>query len=281
MSDNAAQVEQWNGRVGETWTRYGEALDRMLQPFGLLVMDRADLRAGHRVLDVGCGGGATTLALARRVGPTGHVLGVDVSGPLLARARERIATADPLRAPVELRQADASSTSWSNDRDRLFSRFGVMFFADATAGFANLRLALAPAGRIAFMCWRKLAENPWASVTTAAMATIVAPTPPVPFAPGPFAFADRAYVERILDAAGYADIALEPHDIMMNWTASTDLDEAVDLLKHIGPAARAMADMNDDDRRRAVDALRVALAPHVGKEGLQFASAVWLVTART
>jgi SAM-dependent methyltransferase len=279
MSDNAAQIEQWNGRTGDTWSRYAEVLDRVLAPLGEAAMERADLRIGQRVLDVGCGGGATTLVLAGRVGPTGHVLGVDVSAPLLARARERITLADP-GAPVELREADAASAVLPSDRDRLFSRFGVMFFAEPARSFGNLRRALVADGRLAFVCWRKMADNPWASVGADAVATIVAPTPPVPFAPGPFAFADRTYVEKILVGAGYAGIDIVPYDATLRWTERADLDEAVDLFKHVGPAARAMADMNDDDRGRVMKALRVALAPHVGVDGLHLRAGVWLVSAR-
>jgi SAM-dependent methyltransferase len=242
-------------------------------------MERADLQNGQRVLDIGCGGGATTLALARRTGPMGHVLGVDVSAPLLARARERVATEDP-GAPVEFREADASSAALPSDRDRAFSRFGVMFFADPTRAFANLRRALVPGGRLTFVCWRKMADNPWAQVGADAVATIVAPTPPVPFAPGPFAFADRAHVENILRTAGYREVDIAPHDAMLRWTERADLDEAVDLFTHIGPAARTMVDMNDADRGRAIQALRVALTPHVRADGLHLASGVWLVSAR-
>jgi SAM-dependent methyltransferase len=279
MSDNAAQIEQWNGRTGHTWSRYAEVLDRVLAPLGEAVMERADLRIGQRVLDVGCGGGATTLVLAGRVGPTGHVLGVDVSAPLLARARERITLAAP-GAPVEFREADASSAVLPSDRDRLFSRFGVMFFAEPMRAFSHLRRALIPEGRLAFVCWRKMADNPWAQVGADAVATIVAPTPPGPFAPGPFAFADRAHVENVLQTAGYREIDIAPHDTVLRWTERDDLDDAVDLFTHVGPASRTMADMSDADRLRASDALRVALAPHVRIGGLQLGASVWLVTAR-
>jgi SAM-dependent methyltransferase len=281
MSDNAAQIEQWNGRLGQTWLRYADVLDRVLAPLGNTAMDRADLRSAQRVLDIGCGPGDTTLALARRVGPTGHVLGVDISAPLLTLARERAAKATPAeRAPVDFRESDASEAALPSDRDHVFSRFGVMFFADPPRAFAHLRGALVPRGRLTFVCWRKLVDNPWAKVGADAVATIVPPTPPVPGAPGPFAFADRAHVENILETAGYRDIDVAPHDAVLRWTERGDLEEALDLFSHTGPAARALVEMNDADRARAIDALRTAIAPHVRADGLHLTAGVWIVSAR-
>src|SRR6185369_15072156 len=175
-------------------------------------MDAAAVAAGERVLDVGCGCGSTTIELARRAGPTGHVVGADISGPMLADARARTAAAG--LGNVELVHADAQTHAFPPSAfDLVFSRFGVMFFADPTAAFANLRGALRPGGRLAFVCWRSLPENPWMAVPLmAALQHLPPPTIPGPEDPGPFSFADRGRVERILGGAGWSDVTVTPLD---------------------------------------------------------------------
>jgi SAM-dependent methyltransferase len=278
MSDNSAQMEQWNGRVGASWSRHGDRLDAVLRPIGDATLDALALGAGQRVLEVGCGGGDMTRAIADRVGPAGHVLGVDLSGPLLERARARAEGC----AWIELRQADASSAVMPSDRDRLFSRYGVMFFADAVAAFAHLRGTMARGGRMAFACWRPLAENPWVGEAVSALAPFVKPggPPPDPHAPGPFAFADPARVRDLLTRAGWASIDIAPLDLVLRWTSSGDLDEALDLFAHIGPAATVLRELDEAERPRALDALRAALVPRLAPDGLRFPSASWIVTAK-
>ena len=277
MDENQPQIEYWNGRAGANWTVYQEATDLALAPLGEATLAAAAVRAGERALDVGCGCGATALVLAERVGATGHVLGVDVSLPMLGRARERLRGA----ANVELREADAATARFGGDRDLLFSRFGVMFFLDPTAAFANLRTALAPRGRVAFCCWRPARENPWATIPAEAIAPFVEPEPPVEgIPPGPFAFADPERVRAILGGAGFSAIELAAQDAPLRWTATPDLDVAVDLFSHIGPASRRLAEAPQEARARGLAALRAALAPHVGPTGLVLGGAVWIVTAR-
>src|ERR1700730_3278864 len=135
---NADQIAFWNGPGGQHWTHRQEVQDALLGPISAVLMDRAAAVSGERVIDIGCGCGATSIELAKRVGPTGHVLGIDVSAPMLARARERA----PQDAPVEFIQADATVHPFEAARaDLLFSRFGVMFFAEPALSFANLRKA--------------------------------------------------------------------------------------------------------------------------------------------
>src|SRR6185503_20850430 len=177
------------------------------------VLQRLAPQPGERIVDIGCGGGDTTLALAERVQGHGFVLGVDVSRPLLQRATARAANTPEY--PVRFVEADAAGYAFERGSfDALFSRFGVMFFADPAAAFANLRRALKPGGRMAFVCWRSEGENPIMTVPlTAAKKRIPVPPPPAdPTAPGPFALADRARLERILQTAGFASIAITPHD---------------------------------------------------------------------
>src|SRR4051794_32099894 len=157
---NKEQIEFWNSLAGERWTAHQEALDRALDPFGVAVLSRAQIKKGERVVDIGCGCGATTLACADAVGDTGQVTGVDVSAPMLARAKQRAAD----RKNVSFIQADASAHRFDSPADTIVSRFGVMFFDDPTQAFENLKRALRTGGTIVFACWRAASENPWISV---------------------------------------------------------------------------------------------------------------------
>ena len=158
-SPNAQQIEYWNGPVGERWAKKQSDFDRNMGSLTVKALAFADARPGERVLDIGCGFGTTTMALARSVAPDGRVTGIDISAPMLGAARRRVAEAG---LPIELIEADASVHPFAPRYDLLFSRFGVMFFADPTAAFANLHGALKPKGRLAFVCWRAFAENTWA-----------------------------------------------------------------------------------------------------------------------
>ena len=164
--------------------------------------------AGERVIDVGCGSGATTIAFARKVAPSGHVFGVDVSAPMLERAR----ASAPKELPVDFALADATVYPFDPASfDLLASRFGVMFFADPVLSFANMRKALRPSGRLAFACWREPRENPFFMAPLQAVYKHVPKLPQQgPEDPGPFAFASEARVHRILGAAGFTGIAMEP-----------------------------------------------------------------------
>ncbi|MFI5298725.1 MAG: class I SAM-dependent methyltransferase, partial [Polyangiales bacterium] len=161
MSAPAAVSEDpiafWNGRAADRWTRDQARLDLSLRPFGDAAMRAAAVKPGERVVDVGCGCGDTTIALAAQVGSSGHVLGVDVSAPMLARAGERSAHL----ANVTYVEQDATLLDATTRANALFSRFGVMFFATPERTFKALAGALAPGGRIAFVCWRAFADNPW------------------------------------------------------------------------------------------------------------------------
>ena len=210
MPPSAYQVADWNGQRGERWVAHQARLDARVAVFGQAAIEAAAPATGERVLDIGCGAGASSLALAARVGAGGHVLGVDISEPLIGRARALA----PQDTPVQFRVADASSAELPEGAfDILFSRFGVMFFDDPTAAFAHMRRALKPGGRVAFVCWRGAAENDWVRLPMDAIKGIVPLTaPPDPEAPGPFSFGDRGRVARILTAAGFTDIGIAPFD---------------------------------------------------------------------
>jgi SAM-dependent methyltransferase len=280
MEANAEQVQYWTETAGPKWVRYEALLDGQLAPLGVTVMDRTRIAAGERVVDVGCGCGDTSVTLGRRVGAAGAVLGVDISPPMLERARERAADQPHVRFAL----ADAQTHSFERGAfDVLFSRFGVMFFADPTAAFANLRSALRPGGRLAFACWQALPKNEWIAMPLMAAAQhITLPAPPAPGAPGPFAFADADRVRGILEGAGFSEIACEPEERTLTVGGGGSLDDAVDfLLDGIGPASAALREAGPEARPKVVAAVRDAIAPYATGEGVRMAAAAWIVTART
>lgn len=277
---NAEMTRYWNEVSGPKWVALQEGIDRQIEPIGAAVIERAALRPGENVLDVGCGCGATSLAAARAVAPGGEVRGLDLSAPMLARAAER-AREEGLRN-LCFERGDAQTVTLPQRFDVLLSRFGVMFFDAPEAAFANLRRALRPGGRVAFACWQAIGRNPWMTVPVGAVAKVVSlPPPPAPDAPGPFAFADDARVRRILDAAGFTDVALESFERELA-IGPGDLDGAVHMMLSMGPAATALREAPDGAAKEAevAAAVREALAPYLRSDGVRMASASWIVTAR-
>jgi len=274
------QIQYWNETAGPKWVRYQATLDAQIGPLGLAAMERLAVGSGERVLDVGCGCGATTLELAGRVGPSGSVLGVDVSAPMVEVARRRLAAAGFAHARVEL--GDATTQRFEpGERDALFSRFGVMFFPDPTAAFRNLRGALRSDGRLGFVCWQPVDRNPWTYLALkTASQYVTLPPRPGPEDPGPFSFADAERVRRILGGAGFVDVVLEPHEQELVIAAGASYEDAIDFLVQLGPMTAALKDASEADRERVTVAVREALAPHVSGGELRLGSATWLVRAR-
>lgn len=276
---NDEQIAYWNEQAGEKWVVLQDRIDAQLEPLGLVAMDALAPAAGERVLDVGCGCGATSRTLAARVGSAGSVTGVDVSGPMLAQARARAADTPTVR----FIQGDAATHPFPpGSFDALFSRFGVMFFADPPAAFANLRRATAPGGRLGFVCWQSLFANEWVRIPIEVAAPHVPlPPPPAPGTPGPFQLADRDRVLAILADAGWADVGVDPHETVLGVGGSADLDETVDFLLRIGPLARVLGEVTDraDAAAAVADALRARLAPLHGPGGVRLGGATWIVTA--
>jgi len=278
---NEDQIAYWNGPVGQRWADDQASIDPGIRQYGEAAMLSAQPLEGERVLDVGCGSGDTTLALARLVGPEGRIVGVDISAPMLARARTRATPADW----VSFVEADASSCELAESEfDLIFSRFGVMFFDDPTAAFANLRKALRPSGRLAFVCWRTLAENAWARVPLeAAMAATGANDPWPADGPGPFAFGPSRKVDSILRAAGFVDVTVDARDFEHRWgnAEPPTLEDAVEGATTYGPAARLVNATDDAGRAQIRDAVSAVLAPYLRADGVFLGAAVYVVTART
>ena len=281
MASNAEQIAYWNEEAGTRWTAIQRRIDALFAELTVAAIDSAGPRPGESVLDVGCGCGATVLELARRVGPDGRVIGVDVSRPMLELARERV-RAEGL-ANVTLHLADASAYAFRDaDFDLAFSRFGIMFFDDPVPAFANVRRSLRPGGRLAFIAWRSMADNPWFSVPLAAAIQYV-PAPPAsdPEAPGPMSFANPDRVRRILGAAGFTSIEMERRDAAMTLAGPNEIDRAADLASQVGPASRAIASGTPEAQAAARAAIRTALEAHDGPHGVQLPASVWYVSART
>ncbi len=274
---NSDQIEFWNGEAARKWVDFNPLLDRMLEPFGDLAMARAAPAPGERVLDIGCGCGGAILDLARAVAPDGAVTGLDVSAPMLAKARER---AESAAVPVHIINADAETHGLPRSAfDVIFSRFGVMFFANPRSAFANFHGALKPGGRLTFVCWRAAELNPWVSIPFEA-ARPLAPEfePPKDGDPGQFSLADQERVEAMLADAGFADVRLESHDTTMR-VGDGDVDDCVALVLRLGPVSRLLREADDAAAPAIVEAVRAAVAPdHTGR-CIEMAAAVWIVSA--
>jgi ubiquinone/menaquinone biosynthesis C-methylase UbiE len=274
---NADQVAYWNGSAGRRWTDRQELQDVLLAPVSESLFARTNVEHGERVIDIGCGCGSTTIELARRVGPKGDVVGVDVSAPMLARARERVRAG----MPIEFVEADATVYRFPPGRtDLLCSRFGVMFFAEPASSFANLRTALRPGGRLVFACWREPQENPWMAVPLMQVYKHVPNLPESgPEDPGPFSFARADRVRRILNQAGFSAIALEPVDLVIDLAIGRGLDAALATALEIGPASRALDGQPPEVSEAAARSIRAALAPLQQGGTVPLAAAIWIVTA--
>ena len=279
---NAEQIRYWNEAAGPKWVAFQKVIDAQISPLGEQVMDRAGIAPGERVSDVGCGCGDMTIALGRRVGPAGRVLGIDVSAPMLERAAETARAAGVTN--VRFENADAQTHRLSPSAfDVVYSRFGIMFFTDPVAAFTNLRAALRPGGRLAFVCWQALPENPWLFVPLRAAAQhLTLPPPPAPDAPGPFAFADPERVRGILARAGFGDIVLEELHTTLTLGGGGTVDQAVRFLTEgVGPVSGVLREADPAVRPTVAAAVRAAIAPFHTPEGVRMGSAAWIVTARS
>lgn len=274
---NADQVAYWNGPAGERWRARQQDQDTLLTPISDLLLMRAAPRAGERVLDVGCGCGFTTIELAKRVVPGGRVLGVDISRTMLERARERA----PAGLPVEFIEADATAYGFEPAAaDLLFSRFGVMFFAEPQKSFANMRRGLRRRARLAFACWREPKRNPWLMLPLEeACRHVPRPPPAGPEDPGPFAFADERRVRGILDGAGFAGIGLEAVDVSLDIGIGRGLDAAVEIVTSMGPTTRALEGHPPELQAAAAQSIRAALTRYQVGNTVALPGAVWIVSA--
>jgi SAM-dependent methyltransferase len=270
---NDAQVQYWNAQAGPVWVENQARLDRQLDPLGRAAQQALAARSGERILDVGCGCGDSSLQLADAAAPGGAVTGVDISRPMLEIARRRA-----LDTRVTFLEADAQTADLGEAADEaVFSRFGVMFFADPGAAFANLGRAVRPGGRLAFVCWRAMAENIWMrGPFEAASPLLPPPQPSDPLAPGPFAFADPGRIRAVLSGGGWDQIEVAPHDEPIG---AGGVEESVALALRVGPLGAALREA-PHLAGAVTAAVRTFFEGHDGPDGVRLPSATWIVTAR-
>jgi SAM-dependent methyltransferase len=272
---NEDQAKLWNGPSGAAWIDAQQVLDQMFLPIEELLAEAVSSAAAGRVLDVGCGTGSTTLAIARRLGAAGRSVGVDISEPMIALARTR---AERDRVPASFISADAQTHDFEPASfDMIVSRFGVMFFDDSVRAFANLRRAAADGAVLQCIVWRSAAENPFMTTAENAAAPLLPALPPrQPNAPGQFAFADARRVQPILEESGWPKIDIQPLDIVCTLPA-TELSRYVTRL---GPVGMALREADEQTRERIASTVRAAFDPYVHGNEVRFTAACWRVSAR-
>ena len=268
------QATRWNGAAGRAWVEAQELLDRLFEPFEALLVEAAAGVPGGRVLDVGCGTGGTTLAVARRLGLAGRCTGIDISDPMIAAARAR---AERETTPATFIRGDAQIYDFEPaSADMIISRFGVMFFEDPVRAFANLRRAATDRAELRLIAWRSASENPFMTTAERASASLL-PNLPVRSqdGPGQFAFADRRRVSCILEESGWARVDIQPLDV----ACTLPEKDLVHYLTRLGPVGLALQDVDEQTRTRVVETVRVAFEPYVHGGDVRFTAACWMVSA--
>ena len=272
MADNAEQAELWNGRLGKAWVNVEDYIDGMMAPLSTVALEAVNAKPSDRIIDIGCGCGTTSFSL----GATGAaVWGVDISTAMIDRANEK----DNAAGNVAFSVGDAASQQYTADHTVVFSRFGVMFFADSVKAFANIRSALVPGGRLVFFCWQPPAANPWLSIAGAALQPFQpadAP-PPDPEAPGPFRFGVPEDTRKVLSSAGFANIAMQP--VVKDLHLGDTIDEVMRFQSNVGPLSSLLETLDESRHAQATAAVRDAFAAKADSQGINLEAATWLVTA--
>lgn len=266
---NTEQAEHWSGESGDTWVRREDMFDALMMPVLDLLFAEAPLAKGDRVLDIGCGTGISLLRAADVVGAQGQVTGVDVSTPMLSRAETRVQAAALDNVSCVL--ADAQVHDFGAVRfDRVISRFGVMFFEDPIAAFANIRNAMTPGATITFVTWSGMAHNPWFRVPAEVARRVVGDPPSTdPRAPGPMAFSEQGYVSDILTRAGFSDVSARAQDLLL--TPRGDRSDVAEFAGREGPAGRIVKTMggSEADVIQIETQLRKVFANYETPDGLR------------
>jgi SAM-dependent methyltransferase len=278
---NELKPDDWSGIQGARWLANLDRLESMIAPIGDALIKRADFAAGERVLDIGCGGGATTRDIAKLVGPSGEVLGIDVAPMLVSEAEQRTAASGPTNARFLC--ADAAKVSLNEAPfDRLYSRFGSMFFEEPVPAFANLHTLLKSGSRIDLAVWGAPRENAWMMELMGVVRQHVEVPPAQPRAPGPFAFEDLDYLRQVLTGGGFSAIDVEPYEGKQAIGGpGTTPDEAVGFVLGSLGVGRVLADQPDEIRQAAsADLLTMFQRHHIPGEGIMLACKAWLVSAR-
>jgi SAM-dependent methyltransferase len=268
------QTARWNGPAGRAWVEAQHVLDRLFTPFEDLLVEAVRATSARSVLDVGCGTGSTTIAIARSLEGTGRSLGVDISEPMITLARAR---AEQERVPAAFVIADAQVYGFEPASvDMIVSRFGVMFFSDPVQAFANLRRAAREGAQLRLIAWRSAAENPFMTTAERAAAPLLPNLPPRrPDGPGQFAFADRDSVHAILDHSGWSGIDVRPIDV----DCSLGEHDLARYVTKLGPVGLLLQDADEATRARVAESIRSAYDPYVHGDQVRFTAACWMISA--
>jgi SAM-dependent methyltransferase len=270
-----AQAKRWNGFAGRAWVDAQEALDAMFEPLQEQLVEAVSTAASTRVLDVGCGTGSTTIAVARLLGPMGRPVGIDISDPMIAAARAR---AERERGAADFICADAQVHVFEPASfDLIISRFGVMFFGDAVQAFTNLRRAATGDAGLRLIAWRSASENPFMTTAERAARPLL---PDLPVrkagAPGQFAFSNARRVHSILERSSWTDIDIRPIDVVCTLAEK----ELTRYLARLGPVGLHLERADERMRARVVETVRTAFDEYVTGTRVRFTAACWMITAR-
>jgi SAM-dependent methyltransferase len=276
---NTEQAEFWS-KLAPTWVELEDRQEGVLGVPGQMAMDRLALLPGQRVLDLGCGTGRTTLQLASLVGTDGAVLGVDIADEMLSRGREHAAQLGAnnvvfLHGDVQVQDLGEASF------DAAYSRFGVMFFTDPVAAFANVRKALRPGGRFCFVCWQGMLENEWLLIPGSAVASVTGSLPqmPGPGEPGPFSLADPDRVRTVLETAGFGYVNIEPHTDLVT-IPEEQIPEVARTSSRMGAVREMLREVDDDTRGRAITAIEDAFRARLSSGEVRASRGILLVEGR-
>ena len=277
---NKNQKDFWSGKGGDIWVERQNAMDTMLSPLGEAALNKLNFNEEENVLDIGCGCGHTTLNIAKRIGPSGNVTGLDISEPMLKRAKEtavEMSITNTSFKCVDVQTVELGDQIYSS----AFSRFGVMFFEDSVAAFKNINKSLISGGYLSFVCWQSPAVNPWQSLFIQEVKKFLDLPSPPPRSPGPFAFMESEYVSSILEESKFQDITIEGHEAEVNMFSGRSLSDSVKDYISINPVVTQMLKESSENQiAEIVNSGIEAFSPYYSEKGLIFPSATWLVTAR-
>ena len=273
---NPRGAEFWNSTMGHAWVSQQAVISDVFTSVTSVSLDAAAAKLGEHVIDIGCGTGDTLLAFAKVVGPSGSVLGVDVSTPMLDFAKHRAVEATLSNAAFAL--ADATSYAFEPRwADLVYSRFGVMFFDDPIRAFTNIRSGMKAGGRLVFVCFRTMPESPWFRVPIEAARPHVPPQPPVdPLAPGMFSLGRQERLGGILTEAGFREVAIKATNVPIH---GKDITQSMAFITQAGPLPALLENASGEQRMRATEAVRNALAANIGTDGRGLHVGLWLVSA--
>ena len=277
---NKNQKDFWSGKGGDIWVERQNVMDTMLSPLGEAALNKLNFNEEENVLDIGCGCGHTTLNIAKRIGPSGNVTGLDISEPMLKRAKEsavEMSITNTSFKCVDVQTENLGDQIYSS----AFSRFGVMFFEDSIAAFKNINKSLISGGYLSFVCWQSPAVNPWQSLFIQEVKKFLDLPSPPPRSPGPFAFMESEYVSSILEESKFQDITIEGHEAEVNMFSGRSLSDSVKDYISINPVVTQMLKESSENQiDEIVNSGIEAFSPYYSEKGLIFPSATWLVTAK-